>query len=153
MYWKSYKLPLIIFVVDPLKITMLIYLTVKKRTSITKRIRRCWQNWSIPETSFVLKQDKNFFSNIVVQKVFVLLLYKRGFRYGSSFHKISERSYRWLSLPLTKIINLSVELSLFPGECQIAKLKPLFKKDSKLIPKTTDLLCFCLYMVAEMLQK
>ena len=35
-----------------------------------------------------------------------------------------------LAYPLFRIVNLSVKLSVFP-EYKIAKLKPLFKKDSK----------------------
>ena len=34
-----------------------------------------------------------------------------------------------------KIFNLLVEKSVFPDECKIAKLKPLYKKGSKLEPK------------------
>ena len=36
-----------------------------------------------------------------------------------------------LAYPLAKILNLSVKLFVFPEECKIAKLKPLFKKGSK----------------------
>ena len=35
-----------------------------------------------------------------------------------------------LSSPLKQICNLSLKLSVFPNECKIAKLKPLFKKGS-----------------------
>ena len=37
--------------------------------------------------------------------------------------------------PITKLCNLSITLSKFPKECKIAKLKPLFKKGSKLEAK------------------
>ena len=40
-----------------------------------------------------------------------------------------------LAYSLPKIINLSVKLSVFPEECKIAKLKPLFKKGRKTYPK------------------
>ena len=36
-----------------------------------------------------------------------------------------------LSYLRSKIINLSIKLSVFPEECKIAKLKLLFKKGSK----------------------
>ena len=36
-----------------------------------------------------------------------------------------------LTFTLAKIINLSLKLSVFPEECEIAMLKPLFKKGSK----------------------
>ena len=32
-----------------------------------------------------------------------------------------------LALPLCNLVNLSIKRSLFPDECKIAKLKPLFK--------------------------
>ena len=35
----------------------------------------------------------------------------------------------------TELFNLSIETSIFPDECKIAKLKPLYKKGSKLEPK------------------
>ena len=40
-----------------------------------------------------------------------------------------------LADPLSRTINLSVKLSVFPEEHKIAKLKPLLKKDSKTDPK------------------
>ena len=40
-----------------------------------------------------------------------------------------------LSLHVTQLINLSIKSSVFPEQCKIAKLKPLFKKGSALVPK------------------
>ena len=40
-----------------------------------------------------------------------------------------------LSRPVTQLINLSITSSVFPDECKIAKLKPLYKKGSALEPK------------------
>ena len=40
-----------------------------------------------------------------------------------------------LSLPLTQLINFSIKSSVFPEQCKIAKLKPLYKKGSALVPK------------------
>ena len=40
-----------------------------------------------------------------------------------------------LVLTLRNIINLSVKLSTFPEECKIAKLKPIFKKGARTVPK------------------
>ena len=40
-----------------------------------------------------------------------------------------------LAKSITEIFNLSVEKSVFPDKCKIAKLKPLYKKGSKLEPK------------------
>ena len=44
-------------------------------------------------------------------------------------------SAKILSKPITDLINLSISLSAFPESCKVAKLKPLFKKGSKLEPK------------------
>ena len=40
-----------------------------------------------------------------------------------------------LSLPVTQLINLSIKSSVFLEQCKIAKLKPLYKKGSALVPK------------------
>ena len=40
-----------------------------------------------------------------------------------------------LALPLYNLVNLSIKQSLFPDQCKTAKLKPLFKKGSKSVPK------------------
>ena len=40
-----------------------------------------------------------------------------------------------LSLPVAQLINLSIKSSVFPEQCKIAKLKPLYKKGSALVPK------------------
>ena len=40
-----------------------------------------------------------------------------------------------LAKPIEKICNMSISLALFPSDCKIAKLKPLYKKGSKTNPK------------------
>ena len=40
-----------------------------------------------------------------------------------------------LARPISKICSLSIKYSLFPTDCQIAKLKPLFKNGSTIHPK------------------
>ena len=40
-----------------------------------------------------------------------------------------------LSKPISQIFNLSVKYFIFPFDCKITKLKPLFKKGSKTAPK------------------
>ena len=40
-----------------------------------------------------------------------------------------------LALPLYNFVNLSIMQSLFPDQCKIAKLKPLFKRGPKSDPK------------------
>ena len=45
-----------------------------------------------------------------------------------------------LPLPLCDLVNLSIKQSLFPDQCNIAKLKPLFKKGFKSDPKNYRLI-------------
>ena len=40
-----------------------------------------------------------------------------------------------LTIPITQICNLSIKFSHFRKDCKVAKLKPLFKKDTKRYPK------------------
>ena len=40
-----------------------------------------------------------------------------------------------LAKPISELCNLSIKYSLFPTDCQIAKLKPLFKKGFTKLPK------------------
>ena len=41
-----------------------------------------------------------------------------------------------LSKPITKICNIFICLGLFPSDCKIAKLKPLYKRRCKTNPET-----------------
>ena len=38
-------------------------------------------------------------------------------------------------MPIIQICNLSIKFSQFPKDCKVAKLKPLYKKDTKTDPK------------------
>ena len=40
-----------------------------------------------------------------------------------------------LAKPISELYNLSIKYSFFPKDCQIAKLKPLYKKDSTTLPR------------------
>ena len=40
-----------------------------------------------------------------------------------------------LARPISQLCNLSIKLNSFPKSCKIAKVKPLFKKDSKTDPQ------------------
>ena len=39
-----------------------------------------------------------------------------------------------LAKPITKICNFSIKLKFFPDPCKLAKLKPIFKKGSRIDP-------------------
>ena len=40
-----------------------------------------------------------------------------------------------LAAPISDLCNLSISLSVFPDDCKTAKLKPIYKKESKTEPK------------------
>ena len=40
-----------------------------------------------------------------------------------------------LAAPIRDLFDLSIKFSTFPDNCKVAKLKPLYKKGSKLDPK------------------
>ena len=48
--------------------------------------------------------------------------------------KVLKDGARILAKPISKLCNLSMKLESFPDACQIAKVKPLFKKGSKTDP-------------------
>ena len=49
--------------------------------------------------------------------------------------KFLEAGATVLAEPISQIFNLSVKYLIFPSDCKIVKLKPLFKKGSKTAPK------------------
>ena len=57
-----------------------------------------------------------------------------------------------LPLPLCNLVNLSIKQSLFPDQCNIAKLKPLFKKGFKSDPKNYRLISL-LSVVSKIIEK
>ena len=46
-------------------------------------------------------------------------------------HKFLKDRTFVLAKPISQICNLSIKCSIFPSDCKIVKLKPLFKKGSK----------------------
>ena len=94
------------------KITILVCLTIKKRVSLIKRISRsCW---------------KYFFFCVILNKA-------AGINQIPA--KCLQKAANMLAYPLSQIMGLSVKLSLFPKECNIANLKQLLGKGSKTYPK------------------
>ena len=43
-----------------------------------------------------------------------------------------------LAKPISEICNISISSGIFPNDCKIAKLKPLYKRGSKTNPETFD---------------
>ena len=57
-----------------------------------------------------------------------------------------------LAKPITQICNLYIKFSIFPTKCQIAKLKPLFKKGSTTLPKNYRLISL-LPIISKIIEK
>ena len=57
-----------------------------------------------------------------------------------------------LAKPISPICNLSIKYSIFPSDCKIAKLKPLFKKGSKTDPQNYRLISL-LPLVSKIIEK
>ena len=57
-----------------------------------------------------------------------------------------------LALPFGNIINLSMKLSIFPEECKIAKLKPIFKKCTRTDPNNYRPI-FLLPLISKIIEK
>ena len=57
-----------------------------------------------------------------------------------------------LAPPITDLCNLSISLSLFPDDCKIAKLKPLYKKEAKTKPKNCRLMSL-LPLISKVIKK
>ena len=55
--------------------------------------------------------------------------------FGRNVLEIFEDVAEVLALPLCNLVNLSIKQSLFPDQCEIAKLRPLFEKISNSHPK------------------
>ena len=51
------------------------------------------------------------------------------------FGKFLKDGANILAKPISKICSLFIKYSIFPTDCQIAKLKPLYKKGSTTLPR------------------
>ena len=60
-------------------------------------------------------------------------------RHDGIFSKVLKLSSTDISSPITLIINKTLTPGIFSDKLKIAKVVPIFKKDSKKIFKTTDL--------------
>ena len=66
--------------------------------------------------------------------------------------KILRDGAKVLALPLVNIINLSIKLSTFPEECEIAKIKPIFEKGARIDTKNYRPISFS-PLVSRIIQK
>ena len=84
-------------------------------------------------------QDKNFTIKPVTYDCVLNLLKKINPNKSVGIDNLGGRFLRdgakVFAKSLTQIFNLSIKKSVFPDKCKIAKLKPLYKKGSKMEPK------------------
>ena len=57
-----------------------------------------------------------------------------------------------LAKPISKICNLSIKYSVFPTDCQVAKLKTLYKKGSTTLPRNYQLILL-LPLISKIIEK
>ena len=57
-----------------------------------------------------------------------------------------------LAKPISKICNLSIKYSVSPTDCQVAKLKPLYKKGSTTLPRNYQPLSL-LSLISKIIEK
>ena len=90
-----------------------------------------YKNQNIKENSF-------HFSEVTEDSIFKQLISINSNKAAGMDNisgKFLKEGAKFLALPLSQICNLSIKLSVFPNECKLAKLKPLYKKGSRTVPK------------------
>ena len=84
-------------------------------------------------------QDKNFILKPVTYDCVLNLLKKINPNKSVGIDNLGGRflkdGAKFFAKFLTQLLNLSIKKSVFPDKCKIAKLKPLYKKGSKIEPK------------------
>ena len=88
----------------------------------------------------ILKYPKSKFKfNVVSEETVLKLLQDLDENKAAGLDNLSGKFLKDGATVLPKLIsqicNLSIKYSIFPSDCKIAKLKPLFKKGSKTDPK------------------
>ena len=111
-------------------------------------IRDCYNNIDLPDGPFG-------FSDVQESQIMNILV-KFDTNKAASIDGLSgaflKDGAKILSKPITDLINLSISLSAVPESCKVAKLKPLFKKGSKLEPKNIIPISL-LPLISKVLQK
>ena len=79
----------------------------------------------------ILKYPKSKFKfNVVSEATVLKLLQGLDSNKAAGLDNLSGKFLKDGDTVLAKICNLSIKYSIFPSDCKIAKLKPLFKKGS-----------------------
>ena len=91
-----------------------------------------------------IELNDNFKLHLTTEKKVLEVLQFIDISKAAGIYKISwrflEDGANILAKPLAKICNISISSGLFPSDCKIAKLKPLYKKGSKTNPENSRLI-------------
>ena len=86
-----------------------------------------------------IKLKDSFNLNLTTERIVLEVLQFIDISKAAGIDKIAGRFLKdganILAKPMEKICNMSISAGLFPSDCKIAKLKPLYKKGSKTNPK------------------
>ena len=104
-----------------------------------------------PSNKFGISSVRNYYQNILdllpskfkssnVTEDFVLKLLKdinigKVAGIESLYGKFLKDGANILAKPISRICNISIKYSIFPTDCQVAKLKPLYKRGSTPLPR------------------
>ena len=94
-------------------------------------IKNYYKNLNLEENCFILKPT----NEVVILKLLEDINPSKAAGLDNLSGKFLRDGATLLAEPITKLCNLSIELATFPDDCKIAKLKPLFKKGSKIDPQ------------------
>ena len=97
----------------------------------TGTVREYYKNLNLEEKSFTFEPT----THAVVLKLLEDLNPSKSAGLDNIGGKFLKEGASILASPLTDLCNLSISLSSFPDECKVAKLKPLYKKETKTKPK------------------
>ena len=97
----------------------------------TGTVREYYKNLNLEEKSFAFEPT----THAVVLKLLEDLNPSKSAGLDNIAGKFLKEGASILASPLTDLCNLSISLSSFPDECKVAKLKPLYKKETKTKPK------------------
>ena len=97
----------------------------------TGTVREYYKNLNLEEKSFAFEPT----AHAVVLKLLEDLNPSKSAGLDNIAGKFLKEGASILASPLTDLCNLSISLSSFPDECKVAKLKPLYKKETKTKPK------------------
>ena len=100
----------------------------------TRTIKEYYKNLNLEGESFAFEPT----AHAVVLKLLGGLNPLKSAGLDNLAGKFLKEGVSILASPLTDLCNLSASLSSFPDKCKVAKLKPLYKKEEKLIQKIID---------------